>query len=666
MKGLVWTEKNKLIYQYDDEIIWIEAFGKNSLRVRITKMPEMPQKDWAFITPEQTDADVYISEELCSITNGNITGKINQFGVLWFENEKGEILLKERWQTKMERNNHMALLYFGRELKPILGGLYQATMTFEPNPNEKIFGMGQRQMENLDMMGCELELAQRNSQASIPFFLSNRGYGFFWNNPAYGRATFAKNLTRFTAEVTAVVDYWITAGDTPAQIVEQYSDVIGKASKFPEWAAGFWQCKLRYQNQEELLGIAREYKKRGLPISVIVIDFFHWPMQGDWKFDEKYWPDPKAMVDELKSMGIELMVSIWPTVDPRSENYAEMKQKGYLVRTDKGVRTQHTCLGATVYYDATNPGAQEFVWNKAKENYFKHGIKVFWLDEAEPEYTVYDFELYRYYLGTNLEVGNIYPTMFSKGFYDGMRKEGIEAPLNLVRCAWAGSQRYGALLWSGDIHSSFPSLRMQFAAGLNVGLSGIPYWTTDIGGFYGGDPKDPKFRELIIRWFQYGLFCPVFRLHGYRLPMKHGAFGVDTGLFDYETNGPNEVWEFGEEAYKIISELMFIREKLRPYIMKQMEIASEKGTPPMRPVFYDFSEDRRTWEIQDEFLFGSDILVAPVLYEGQIQREVYLPAGTNWVDFKTSKVYEGGSTISYDAPIDTIPVFIKEGAKIYL
>lgn len=666
MEGLVWSEHNKLIYQYDDEVIWIEAFGKNSLRVRITKMSEMPDKDWAFITPPETNATISIGEKVCSITNGNITGKMNEFGVMWFENEKGEVLLKERWQTKKDKNEHKALMYYGRELKPILGGLYKATMTFEPNKNEKIFGMGQRQMENLDMMGCELELAQRNSQASIPFFLSNRGYGFFWNNPAYGRATFAKNLTRFTAEVTGLVDYWITAGDTPSQIVEQYTDVIGKASKFPEFAAGFWQCKLRYKNQEELLSVAREYKKRGLPISVIVIDFFHWPMQGDWKFDEKHWPDPKAMVDELKSMGIELMVSIWPTVDPRSENYAEMKQKGYLVRTDKGVRTQHTCLGATVYYDATNPKAQEYLWDKVKKNYFDYGIKVFWLDEAEPEFRAYDYELYRYYLGPNLEVGNIYPTMFSKGFYDGMKKEGIEAPLNLVRCAWAGSQRYGALLWSGDIHSSFPSLRMQFAAGLNVGLSGIPWWTTDIGGFYGGDPKDPQFRELIVRWFQYGLFCPVFRLHGYRLPIKHGSHGVDTGLFDYDTNGPNEVWEFGEEAYNIIRELMLIREKLRPYVMKQMDIASEKGTPPMRPLFYDYPEDKNSWEIEDEFLFGSDILVAPVLYEGQVQRDVYLPKGTNWVDFKTSKVYEGGNTISYDAPLDTIPVFIKEGARIFL
>lgn len=665
MRGLVWSEQNKLIYQYDDEIIWMEPFGGNSLRVRVTKMPEMPEKNWALLTPPETRAEISIGEESCSIKNGKLTGRIDRFGIIQFENEKGEVLLRERWQTKQDRNNHIALKYYGRELKPILGGKYKAVLTFEPNPGEKIFGMGQRQIECLDMKGCELELAQRNSQASIPFFLSNRGYGFFWNNPAYGWATFAKNLTRFTAEVTELIDYWVTAGDTPAEIVEQYTAVVGRASEFPEWAAGFWQCKLRYKNQEELLNVAREYKRRGLPLSVIVIDFFHWPMQGEWKFDPKYWPDPKAMVEELKAMGIELMVSIWPTVDPRSENYAEMKKKGYLVRTDKGVRTQHICLGHLVYFDPTNPGAREYVWNKVKENYFRYGIKAFWLDEAEPEYYVYDFELYRYYLGTNLEVGNIYPLMYAKGFYEGMKKEGVEAPLNLVRCAWAGSQRFGTLLWSGDIHSSFKALRMQVAAGLNVGLSGIPWWTTDIGGFYGGNPKDPRFRELIVRWFQFGLFCPVMRLHGYRLPIQHGSRGEDTGLFDYDINGPNEIWEFGEEAYEIIKEILFFREKLKPYIMRQMKIASTKGTPPMRPLFYDFPEDEKAWEVEDQYLFGSDLLVAPILYEGQREREIYLPAGAKWVDLKTSRVYEGGQRISYAAPLDTIPVFVRDGAEIF-
>lgn len=663
MKGIVWSEPNKLMHQYDDEIVWIEAYGTNGLRVRITKMAEMPQKDWELTPTDTCPADIKISEELCSIQNGNIIGKMNQFGVLWFENEKGELLLKERWQTKLDKKDHKALLYFARELKPILGGLYKATMTFEPNSGEKVYGMGQRQMENLDMMGCELELAQRNSQASIPFYLSNRGYGFFWNNPAYGTANFAKNLTKFTAEVTDIIDYWICAGDTPAQIVEQYTEIIGRATEFPEWAAGFWQCKLRYKTQDEVLEVAREYKKRGLPISCLVIDFFHWPLQGDFKFDNEFFPDPKAMVDELRSMGIELMVSVWPTVDPRSENYAEMKQRGYLVRTDKGVRAQHICLGATVYYDATNPGAQKYVWDKAKKNYFDNGIKAFWLDEAEPEYSVYDFELYRYHIGTNVETGNIYPLMYSKGFYEGQISEGIKAPLNLVRCAWAGSQKYGALLWSGDIHSSFEALRLQINAGLNVGLSGIPWWTTDIGGFYGGDPEEPSFRELLIRWFQYALFCPVMRLHGYRLPISHGA-AVDTGMFDYDTLGPNEVWSFGDEAYKIVTNLLFLREKLRPYIMNQMKTASENGTPPMRALFYDFPADQECWNVENQFMFGPDILVAPVLYEGQREREVYLPAGVQWKHFTTGQIYSGGSRIMCDAPIDFIPAFIRENAKV--
>ena len=555
------------------------------------------------------------------------------------------------------------MLYFGRELKPILGGEYKAIMTFEPNPGEKIYGMGQRQMDNLEMNGCELELAQRNSQASIPFYLSNKGYGFFWNNPALGEATFAKNLKRFTAEVTDKIDYWVTVGDTPAQIMEQYTALTGRPGEFPEWASGFWQCKLRYKTQEEALEVAREYKRRGLPISVLVIDFFNWKWQGDFKFDKEAFPDPKAMVDELKEMGIKLMVSVWPTVDPRSENYAEMKQKGYLVRTEKGLRAQHNCLGFCAYYDATNPGAREYVWNKYKENYLKYGIDTFWLDESEPEYSVYDFDNYRYAIGTNVETGNIYPLYYSKGFYDGEVQAGVKAPLNLLRCAWAGSQKYGTLLWSGDTASNFESMRWQLKGGLNAGISGIPWWTMDIGGFYGGDPEDPYFRELIVRWFQYGLFCPVMRLHGYRLPINHGA-PVDSGLFNYDKSGPNEVWSFGEEAYGIITNLLELREKLRPYIMDQMKIASENGTPPMRPLFYDFPDDAAAWDIEDAYLFGGDILVAPVLYEGQRARDVYLPKGCRWVDAKSGICYDGGQTVSCDAPLDTIPVFVKENAQV--
>ncbi len=250
------------------------------------------------------------------------------------------------------------------------------------------------------------------------------------------------------------------------------------------------------------MGIARKYKKRGLPISVIVIDYFHWPHQGDWRFDPEFWPDPEGMVKELKEMGIELMISVWPTVESDSENYREMLEKGYLVASETGNRM--TQLGNACFADMTNPEAREYVWGKIRDHYYKYGIKVFWLDEAEPELTAYDYSNFRYHRGADMEIGNLYPREYARMAYEGMEKEGQENILNLLRCAWAGSQKYGALVWSGDIDSSFRSLRSQFAAGLNMGIAGIPWWTTDIGGFHGGDIHDPAFKECLTRWFQFG------------------------------------------------------------------------------------------------------------------------------------------------------------------
>ena len=289
-------------------------------------------------------------------------------------------------------------------------------MRFVSTSGEKIYGMGQYQQPYLDIKGADLELAHRNSQASVPFMLSSLGYGFLWNNPAVGRVNFGKNITTWEAYSTKKLDYWITAGDTPAQIEEAYADATGKVPMMPEYAMGFWQCKLRYQTQEELLEVAREYKRRNLPISVIVVDFFHWPTQGEWKFDPTYWPDPDAMIRELKDMRIELMVSIWPTVDYRSENFNEMRSKGLLIRVDSGFPISMDFQGNTLHYDATNPEAREYVWNKAKANYYDKGVKIFWLDEAEPEYSVYDFENYRYHLGPDIQVGNVYPVMYAKTF----------------------------------------------------------------------------------------------------------------------------------------------------------------------------------------------------------------------------------------------------------
>ena len=522
--------------------------------------------------------------------------------------------------------------------------------------------MGQYQQSFLNLKGADLELAHRNSQASVPFMLSSLGYGFLWNNPAIGRATFGKNLTTWQSYSSKNIDYWITAGNSPSEIEEAYARVTGTVPMAPEYATGFWQCKLRYQTQEELLTVAREYKKRNLPISVIVVDFFHWELQGDWKFDPVYWPDPDAMIAELKEMGIELMVSIWPTVDHRCNNFKEMEEKGLLIRTERGVRIAMTFQGNTVHFDPTNPEARAYVWQKAKENYHDKGVKIFWLDEAEPEYSVYDFDNYRYHLGPNVQIGNIFPAMYAKTFFDGMNEAGQKNIMNLLRCAWAGSQRYGALVWSGDIHSSFSSLRDQMAAGLNIGIAGIPWWTTDIGGFHGGNPDDPDFREVFTRWFEYGTFCPVMRLHGDREPKKPqvGTTGGATCL----SGADNEVWSYGDDVYEICKEHMAIRERIRPYVTELMKQAHEKGTPIMRPLFYDFPDDKTAWSVEDQYMFGPDLLVAPIAMAGAREREVYLPAGSRWTNAWTKESYEGGQTITSDAPIEYIPVFLRDDADL--
>ena len=654
-------EEQKIIYHYDAEEVWVEPWGENAVRVRATKNAAMPEENWALLPQPKGQAQILREDDHAVLRNGKLEVRVSKGGKITMYNQNGGLLLEEYWRNRRDVTDEKcsAIEVEAREFCPNTGGDYHLTMRFESlDKNEKIYGMGQYQQPYLDLKGLDLELAHRNSQASVPFALSSAGYGILWNNPGVGRAVFGKNIMSFEAYATKALDYWFTAGDTPAQIVEAYGKATGTVPMMPEYGLGFWQCKLRYQTQEELLAVAREYKRRELPIDVIVIDFFHWPKQGEWKFDPVYWPDPDGMVRELKEMGIELMVSIWPTVDRRSENYEEMLEKGYLIRTERGFRVGLDFEGATIHYDATNPKAREYVWEKTRKNYYEKGIKVFWLDEAEPEYTAYDFDNYRYYRGTDLEIGNIYPVDYARTFYEGMEAEGQKEIVNLIRCAWAGSQKYGALVWSGDIASSFASMRNQLAAGLNMGIAGIPWWTTDIGGFHGGDPNDPRFRELFVRWFQWGTFCPVMRLHGDREP-RQPQMGT-TGGASCCSGAANEVWSYGEEVYKICEKYMQLREKMRNYTRKLMKEAHEKGTPVMRTLFYECPKDSRCWDIEDEYFYGKDILVAPVLEAGVVSRKVYLPGNRVWVEMETQKKYKGGQWIEAEASLDKIPIFIRQ------
>ena len=680
----IYQEENRLVIAQGKSSVWVEPWGKNSVRVRMTAEPKMDQNDWALTEkPERIEPEIsfeeidvtdpwYRGEEWskyhqkgiqATLKNGKITVKVSHEGWLSFYNQRGELLTEEYWRNRNRINRYcVPLRVDARELKPIQGtNDYELTARFEAFDDEMIFGMGQYQEKHMNKKGAVLELAHRNSQASVPFFVSSRGYGFFWNNPAIGTATFGTNKTEWYARSSRKLDYFITAGDTPAEIEEQYSLATGRTPMMPEYGLGYWQCKLRYRNQEELLAVAREHKRRGLPMDAIVIDFFHWTMQGDFKFEPLDWPDPEAMVKELKELGIETVVSVWPTIDERSENFGEMADQGYLVNADRGNQNHMTWMGNTVFYDATHPGAQRFVWERCKENYYKMGIRCFWLDEAEPEYGPYDFDNYRYYAGPALQCTNTYPVGYAKGFYDGLKESGEKEILSLVRCAWAGSQKYGVLTWSGDIYSSFRSMREQLQAGLSMGMAGIPWWTSDIGGFLGGDIRDPEFQELLVRWFAWGAFCPVFRMHGERSPWHEREQEFRNGVRQLTSGQDNEVWSFGEDNYEILKKYLFIRERLRPYIRDCMKAAADTGAPVMRPLFYDFPEDKKSWEVEDSYMFGPDLLVSPVMEAGARERKIYLPEGADWTDAYTKEVYKGGRTVTVPAPLDVIPVMIRDG-----
>ena len=669
------TKNGVLIAQANGETLRIEPWGKDSLRVRATMLPEFSGKDWALTeVPEKTEAkaEQFAVDHLeidgsmgkrtsASITNGKIRAVVNFAGVITFYKEEQEILREyHRCYDGTISKESRCLKTVNREWKGVIGGSeYSLNLKFESNDEEKIFGMGQYQQKYMDLKGCTLELAQRNSQISVPFAVSSLGYGMLWNNPAVGQVTFGKNYTEWTARSTKDMDYWLTAADTPKEILENYTAVTGRAPKFPENRMGLWQCKLRYRTQEEVLEVARRYQKEGIKIDQIVIDFFHWTVQGDWKFDEKYWPDPKAMVDELHSMGIKVIVSVWPSVDRKSENFWPMLDRGLLIKTERGALQTYDFQGDCVEIDVFNPETRKYVWEVCKKNYYDLGIDAFWLDNSEPDFGVYDFDHYRYIDGPALSCSNIYPQLYSRVFYDGMKAEGEENIVNLLRCAWAGSQKYGNVVWSGDVPSTFEAFYDQLQAGLNMGLAGIPWWTTDIGGFMTDDVNDPDFQQLLIRWYEFAVYSAVLRMHGDRGP--HNIPPLDDRDFGggyLYTGQSNELWSYGEENYRIMKKYYDIRISMHDYIKQLYDEASENGSPLIRTMFYEFPDDKKCWELQDQYMFGSEYLVAPIFHLSEFEREVYLPEG-RWEDTRDGKVYEGGQTVLAAAPIDSIPVFKK-------
>ncbi|WP_022917408.1 glycoside hydrolase family 31 protein [Ruania albidiflava] len=656
----------------DGETLRVEAWGRDSIRIRSALGP-IKDTEWALLPPEADAHAVHIAVDgdRATLTNGAIvvaltarSGTDAQAGYLRhscrlrIEDRSGRLLFEEVGAGG-------ALKVRARDYHPLPGGSWRTLLQLRSDPAEVLYGMGQYQDALGDLKGSTLELAHRNSQASIPFVMSSAGYGMLWHTPAVGRATFGTNRTEWEARVADQIDYWVSAGQ-PAQVAARYAEVTGHVPMMPEYGLGFWQSTLRYASQDELLEVAREFARLELPLDVIVADFFHWPELGDYRFEEEFWPDPRAMVAELRELGVELMVSVWPQVSPASSNYDELSRHGHLVRSERGVDVQMAFGGPSRFLDTTHPGARDFLDRALTEGYRQYGIDLFWLDEAEPEFAFYDYDAYHMHAGPVSQVGGIYPQSFVRAIADGRRRRGQDAGVSLVRCAWAGSQRHGALVWSGDIASTWSALRAQIAAGIHIGVAGIPWFTTDIGGFGGGRVDDPDFVELLLRWFQLGTFLPVMRLHGDRGPGR--KVQAADGTRRMHSGAPNQPWSYGPDALEVMTTYLRVRERLRPYLRKVMAAAHTDGQPVMRGLFHEFPGDRQAWHTPDQFLLGPDLLVAPVTDPGRTTRRLYLPEGAQWTSLHTGTRHDGGTWVDEPAPLEVIPVFRRDGAlaKLHL
>ena len=515
--------------------------------------------------------------------------------------------------------------------------------------HEGLYGLGQHQAGVWNYRGESVDISQDNSNISIPLLVSSKGYGIFWNNQSRSRFNnrFA-NYLYISSEVADAVDYYFFYGPDLDKIVADYRELTGEAPLFGKWAYGFWQCKNRYKSQEEILAVAKKYRDLHIPADNIVQDWFWWNRKGEFVFNKNY-PDPKAMVDQLHADHFHLMISIWPFFEPGSANYDYMDKEGWFVDKFKFAKPPYHADGMAVY-DATNPDARKFYWDQVNKALFTIGLDAWWMDTTEPETEGQEENIL---LGHKLAAGsgdryvNDYPLLDTGAVYNGQRQASDQKRVFILsRSAFAGSQRNAVTAWSGDIISDWLTFRRQVPAGLNFALSGIPYWTTDIGGFVVGSPSDPAFHELFVRWFEWAAFNPIFRVHGTRV-----------------NPDANELWSYGPAAQKILVAYDRLRYRLLPYTYSLAWMTTSESYTPMRPLVMDFRSDAVAANIGDQFMYGPAFLANPVTHAGATTRELYLPAG-KWYDFWDGAATEGAKTVTVPAPLDRMPLYVRAGSIV--
>ena len=541
--------------------------------------------------------------------------------------------------------------------------------SFSAADDEHDYGLGQNQQGFLDRRGHVIECAHDYDAPSgqsvcVPFLVTNKGYGLVWDNPSKTTVALGfNNQNSFKSQAGQRVSFFVIAGDYDA-IYRGYRLLTGDVPMLPKSAYGYIQCKQRYRTQAELMEVAKGYRDRKLPIDDLVIDWFTYTKMGQMDMDPTAWPDPVDMLKQLHAMNYHVMISVWPRFTPGSRYFDLIQKNGWFEHLADGTPTTglpYDKAGSDI--DTTNPDAAKWYWSTIKENYVDKGFDAFWADETEPDIPPNGSY---FKVGPGTQFFNVYPLFHTAAFYNGMRADMKERALILARDSYLGAQHNGTIFWSSDISPNWDTLKRQVPTGINFTASGMPYWSTDIGGWQGLpymhtpehppllDPSDARenvrhyddYPELYTRWFEYGSFQPNFRTHGTR---EH-----------------NEVWSYGKQAEPILEKYLRLRYQLMPYIYSLGWNAHETGAPFMRGLFLDFPNDPNVADIGDEYMFGPALLVAPVTDQGATTRSVYLPAGSDWYNFWTNERIHGGQRITTQAPIDTIPVFVRAGSILPL
>lgn len=576
-----------------------------------SKFPErkslVVEKDW-----ESVPFEVSSNKKEIKISTAKLYVTINKRnGALSFFDKSGELILKEDHKEP-------------RIMKPVtvMGeSTYHGQQNFKLSINEGIYGLGQHQEGIMNYRGHDVELVQKNEVASVPFLISTKNYGILWDNYSKTKFHDGHDVTYFWSEVADLIDYYFIFGRNMDDVIKGYRELTGQAPMYPKWAYGYWQSKERYKTRKELVEVVEEYWRRKIPLDLIIQDWLYWGDASQWsamKFDQERYPEPEKLINLLHDKyHTRIMVSIWPILGPKTEIYGEMEKNNLLL--DPVVRA-----GGKVY-DAYNEKARKIYWKHINEGLFSKGVDALWMDSTEPEVGEADErhikQLSPTALGPIARYLNTYSLVATKGVYEGWRSvTSDKRVVILTRSAFAGQQRYAAATWSGDVIADWKVFRNQISAGLNFCLAGLPYWTTDIGGFYvcrygaffNDGCDDPGYRELYVRWFQYGAFCPLFRSHG--------------------TDTPREVWRFGEPghwAYDTLVKYDILRYRLLPYIYSLAWKVTSDGYTIMRGLPIDFRDDPNVLNIDNQFMFGPALLICPVtaqMYYGEDYTNVLIPS----------------------------------------